>query len=1110
MFRFRTLVFALSISLLVGALCFGQSNLASISGVITDPQGAVIPQVAVTAINVETGVETRVRSNSAGYYRLQNLPIGVYNVSVEAAGFRKHLREGITLTTGQQLGLDVALELGSTGQSITITGEAPPIETRTSEVDTLVESKSISALPLGNRRTLNVVQLSGAAVFVGYPNTPANVNPSFSIAGGRTQSQMAWIDGGNAQNARIGTPQINLDPPVEAIEEVKVLTNNYSAEYGASASGVVIETTKSGTNQLHGSAYEFFRNNAMDAPGFFAPVRNGQKVSPELRYNVFGVATGGPIRKDKTFFFFDYEGQRLRTSSSTILTVPTLLQRKGDFSQTFNTSGKIIPIYDPATTQLVNGSYTRQPFANNTIPTSQLDRVALAFLDYYPAPNQAPSNVAGANNFSGTPVTGSPADFYMIKGDHNFSNKDRLTGRYMRVAGTASIATIYPNGGAGDPTNHAENWMQYVYANWTHVVGAAQVNDFRFTYNDRLYHNMSAGLGGDYPSKLGLKGVPGDAFPAIAPAGFNGLGASQQERLETPIRTEQFVDNYSWNRGRHALKFGLEVRRTVHGDVLRSAVSGSFSFSTQPTSLPGNTTTGNGLASMLTGFVTGFNELQTLPLMRQSYYLGAFAQDNWTISPNLTLNLGMRWETDTPMVDPDNNRMNSFDLNQINPVSGTPGVVKFLGVSNYPTTPYEADWNNFGPRVGFAWKPLGSEKTVVRGGYGVFFAHPFDGSVGNVTSLGFGVSATLNTPDQGITAPFYLRNGVQVTPSASTLDDSFGAVRVGQSTSTSVTFFERHRATGYSQQFNLGVQRQLIGGMMVEATFLGNVARKLANANLSLNQISPQILGPQHSSQKDRPFPQFTDVAIQYPTLGASSYYAGMIRVEKRYSRGLSFGANYAWSKYLGNISTPGSSEGNGAGIYSDYYNRRADYGPTSNDIGHRLNFHWIYELPFGTGKPWLANSPLRFVAGGWSIGNVATLQSGAANTVTTQTSNCNCFSSGAQRPNVLGDPSLPADKRSVAAWFNTAAFAQPAAYTLGNAGVGIVRGPGLVNLDFSVLRNFRITEQVHTEFRGEFFNAFNHTNLGNPGAAFGSSGFGIITSAGPARQIEAGVRILF
>jgi len=1090
------------------AACRAQSNLAAISGIVTDQQGGVVPDAAVVATSVETGVQTSAQTNAAGFYRLQNLPIGAYDVSVEHPGFRRYVRR-VTLTTGEQLGLDVGLTVGTTGESITVTAEAPLIESRTSEVNSLIESKSIDALPLGNRRTLNVVQLSGAAVFVSYPNTPANVNPNFSLAGGRTQSQMAWIDGGNAQNMRLGAAQINLDPPVETIEEVKVLSNNYSAEYGASASGVVIETTKSGTNQFHGSGYEFFRNNAMDAPGFFAPIVAGRKLSPELRYNVFGATAGGPVRKDKTFFFFAYEGQRLHTSSTVTLTVPTLLQRSGDFSQTFNASGKLIPIYDPATTQLVNGGYTRQPFPGNVIPASELDPVGVAIVAYYPLPNQAPSNVAGANNFSGAPVNISPSDFYMIKVDHNFSGKDRLTGRYMRVAGTGSISSVYPENGAGDPSTFAENRSQYLYASWTHVVSAAQVNDLRFTFNDRVFHSLSAGLGGGYPSKLGLKGIPDDAFPQLSPAGFSSLGAATQERRQYPIRQQQYLDNYSLNSGRHALKFGFEVRKSFNQDVLRSQVSGSFGFSTQPTGLPGDAATGNGLASMLTGFVTSFSELETQPLLRHSYYLGAFVQDNWTVRPDLTLNLGLRWETDTPMVD-ENNRMNSFDLHQINPVSGTPGVVKFLGVNGYPTSAYAAHWRNFGPRAGFAWKLRGSQKTVIRGGAGIFFAHPFDAGVPNANALGFSVSASLATPDQGITAPFYLRNGVPVTPAIPVLNDGFGAVPVGQPTTTSVTFFDPHRGIGYSQQFNLGVQRQLWGAMMVEVSVLGNLSRKLANANLSLNQIPPQILSPQHSFQKDRPFPQFTGVAIQNPTLGVSNYYAGMLRVEKRYAHGLSFGANYTWSKYLGNVNMSGASEGNDAGTYSNYYNRRADYGPTANDIAHRLNFHWVYELPFGPGKRWLAANPVWHLAGGWSLGSVATFQTGAPNTITTQTNNCNCFSAGAQRPDVLSNPDLPSDKRTLKAWFNTAAFAQPAAYTFGNAGIGIVRGPGLINIDLSVLRNFRVTERVRAELRGEFFNALNHTNFGNPGATFGASNFGVISSAGPARQIEVGARILF
>jgi hypothetical protein len=378
---FRLITFAIASILCTAPAGFAQSNLASISGVITDAQGGVVPEARVTAINSATGVQTPVSSNLAGFYSVQNLAIGRYDLTVEHPGFHRYVREGITLTTGQELDVGVKLEVGQAAQAVTVTGETAALETRTSDITTLIESKSIESLPLGNRRTLNVVELTGAGVFVSYPNTPANVNPNFSLAGGRTQSQMAWIDGGNAQNMRMGVAQINLDPPVEAVAEVKVLSNNYSAEYGGSAGGVVIETTKSGSNQVHGSAYEFLRNNDLDAPGFFAPVKNGQKVSPELRYNVFGATIGGPIRKDKTFVFFDYEGQRLITGATEVLTVPTLLQRQGDFSQTFNGSGKVIPIYDPNTTQLVNGAYVRMQFPNNIIPLSELSPVGMNILE---------------------------------------------------------------------------------------------------------------------------------------------------------------------------------------------------------------------------------------------------------------------------------------------------------------------------------------------------------------------------------------------------------------------------------------------------------------------------------------------------------------------------------------------------------------------------------------------------------------------------------------------------------------------------------------------------------------------------------------------------------
>ena len=568
-----------------GMVCFAQSS-ASISGIVTDPQGAVIPQANVTAANLATGVKTTVLTNSAGFYDIPNLPIGGYAITVERTGFSKYMREGVTLSTGEELGLDLRLEIGAVDQTVRVTSEAPAVETRTSDISQLVESKSVEDLPLGNRKTLNVVELSGAALFVAYSNNPGASNPAFSLAGGRTQTQMAWLDGGDGQNVRMGVGQIPLDPPVEAVAEVKVLSNNYAAEYGGSAGGVVVETTKSGTNQFHGAGYEFLRNNAMDAPGFFAPVVNGAKLSPELRYNVFGGTLGGPVRHDKTFFFFSYEGQRLRNGGTDVLTVPTAAERTGDFSQFLNAKGQLVAIYDPSSTTLVNGVNVRQPFPGNRIPASELDPVGLKMAAYYPLPNQAPSNLAGANNVSGNYVDRPGANFYMIKGDHSFSDKDKLTVRYIGNFGSETLTSIYPNPGA-DPRTLAPKSQDYTYASWVHILSPSQVNEARFTYSGRSNHSESQGLGGDFPSKMGLEGVPDNAFPRLAPAGFTAMGAATAERQQYPIRQFQGVDHYSWVRGRHALKFGTEVLRGFNQDVDPTTISGSFTFATTPTGCRG-------------------------------------------------------------------------------------------------------------------------------------------------------------------------------------------------------------------------------------------------------------------------------------------------------------------------------------------------------------------------------------------------------------------------------------------------------------------------------------------------------------------------------------------
>ena len=1098
----------LSLFLLSVGPLLAQSNQASISGVVTDSQKAIVPRAKITATNLGTDAVYTANSNDAGFFSIPNLPVGAYKLSVVHDGFRTYQRQRFTLNTGQSLGLDVQLELGAVSETVSVTGETQLLETRTSDVSQLIESKSIEDLPLGNRRTLNAINLTGAAVFVSYSNSPGNANPNFSLAGGRSQSQMFWIDGGSGQNMRLGVGQINLDPPVETVEEIKVLSNSNSAEYGGSAGGIIVATTKSGTNQFRGSLYEYLRNDALDAPGYFAAVQNGQKAIPKLRYNVFGGTVGGPIRKDKTFFYFAYEGQRLRTGGVDTLTVPTAAQQGGDFSQLRNQAGNVISIYDPATSQTVNGVTTRTVFPGNIIPSNRLDPVAVNIVKYYPAPNRAPDNITGVNNFRANYATTPGADFYMVKVDHNLSSRDRITGRYLRNGGLSGATSVFPDPGA-DPRNTADNKQQYTYGNWTRTISPSAVNDFRFTYLYRLFHNFSAGLGGDYPNKLGLKGVPNSAFPQFSPAGFSALGSAAQERQQYPIVQHQFVDNLSIVRGRHALKFGGEGRRSRNHEFNYPTISGSFSFSTQPTGLPGNAATGSGLASLLLGFPTGFGQNQTQELDRSSWYVAGFFQDDWTIRPSLTINIGMRWESDTPIVDV-RNRMNGFDTNQINPVSGTPGVVKFLGVGGYRTTPYDFDKNNFGPRIGFAWKPFRSTRTVVRGGFGIFFAHPFESGQPNSAALGFSTSTALNTPDNGITAPFLLRNGVPAVAAATqALDDSYGAVAVGKAASTAVTFYESSRPTGYSEQFNFGVQRELSKQSVIEVSVLGNLGRKLPSANLSLNQIRPEILSATHQSQIDRPYPQFSSVTILAPPLGVSNYYAGLLRFRKRYSHGVSFGGSYTWSKFLGNVVNPGSTVGDDVSSYSNFYNRGNDYGPSGNDVRHRMGFDAVYDLPFGPGRQWLSQGGLGKVVGGWSISNVTVLQAGGPFTVLTQTNTTNTFAAGGLRANVSRNPNDPPNK-SLTQWFDTTAFSQPATFQFGNQGLGILTGPGLINVDFALRREFRIAERVRLQLRGEFFNAINHTNFSLPGHTFGGPGFGLISGSGPARQVQVGARITF
>lgn len=1089
-----------------------QSPQANISGTVRDPQGAVVADAEVAAQSVGTSVTTSAKTNQSGFYSLRNLPIGDYTLSVTQPGFRRYQRQGLTLSTGQSLELDITLAVGQVTETVNVTANAQMIETRTSDVSQLVDTKTVEDIPLGDRRTMNLINLTPAAVFVNYD---AGSKPNFSLAGGRTQSQSFFIDGGTGQNMRLGIGQIDIDPPVETVAEVKVLSNNYAAEYGGSAGGVIIATTKSGTNELKGTLFEYLRNEKLDAANFFAPIQNNEKVRAPLRYNVFGGTVGGPVRipklyngRDKTFFFFAYEGSRRRDGFVRTLTVPTALERQGDFSQTRAANGTIIPIYDPSTTRMEAGRNVRDAFEGNRIPANRLDPVARALMQYYPLPNRPPDNVTGANNFRANYVQVLTRDNITAKVDHQLTEKDRLSVRYLYNSDNSDNTSVFPEP-AVDTLSAALRHQNYTYGSWTRVFTPNLINELRFTYADRINHALSNGLGGEWPETLGLRGVPSGAFPQITVAGIQTLGAGTHERRQFPIRQWQLVENLSWVRGRHTMKFGFEVRPSYNYEILRSSVSGQFGFSPLATGLPGVAASGIGTASLLLGLPQTFALRETEVLERRSWYLAGFAQTDWALHRDLTLNLGVRWETDTPIKDL-NGRMNGFDAAAINPVSGTPGVLRFMGVNGFRSTPYDTDWNNFGPRFGFAWKPFGSTTTVVRGGFGVSYAHPFDAGVPASAALGYELQANLNSPDNGITFPFVLGQGVpNVQLTRPELNDSFGAVRVGQNPTTAVTFYETDRKTGYSMQYNFGIQRELPGNMLVEVGYLANLSRKLPSSALSMNQIRPERLGPQ-AVQRDRPFPQFTNVSILSPSLGVSSYHAGLIKLQKRFSAGLNILSTYTWSKFLNNTNEGGSVLGAEGGPYSDYYNRRADWGPSENDIPHRFTFASVYELPFGKGKRWLASGPAQHVLGDWTLSGVATLQAGPPFTVTTQVNSTNAFSAGALRANVIRNPNFSSSERSLGQWFDTGAFQQPAQFTFGNQGVNILRSDGLVNIDLSLLKNIPFGEQRKLQFRAESFNFTNTPTFGVPGRVLNGPGFGIVSSAFSGRRIQLGLRLVW
>ena len=717
-----------------------QTALSEIIGDVLDQSGTAISQVEVKLTNEATGVESVLATNEVGTFSSRSLQPGVYRIEAARPGFKTYVATHVELRTGQVLRNNIVLQIGDVAQQVEVLAASGAVELQkdSGDISTVLNQQTIREMPSGTRKVLELVELTPGVTLTGRGSTQSQELAFFSIAGNPgTRSNMYVWDGATSAFPRAQGDGGNLpaaNPPTEVIEEMRVISNNYSAEFGQGIGGVVIMTSKSGTNEFRGDLYYFGQNDKLNARNFFS------RTVPPVRFNNYGFVIGGPIIKNKTFFLANYERETNGSSTPVILTLPTLAQRTGDFSQTFNASGGLIQLFDPATTKTdpVTGVSVRDPFPGNIIPLSRQDPLVKNLLtNYVPDPNQ-PGTITGANNFlanrKSTDVTRN-WQFYRL--DHLLSAKDRLSGR------VSIDRPRYPQGGPfvgtrgenADPL--AVNVVQAgntVGLGYTRMISPTTLSDFRFGYTSFLLDLQALGQQADVwkqniAEKLGLKNLSADTFPYFEAAGYSPIGGSggsfggRQNLIYRTMRAFSFSETISHQRGHHNLRAGFEWKHSKAVFASRVWPSGRSTYDNRATAQPGISTTGNSMASFLLGEVATASIQETPAADMRTWYMGLFFQDDWRIARNLTINLGVRYEYDQPKVDV-GELQNFFDADKINPVCNCPGVIQFSSDQWALTQQHTPLWNsqphNVAPRVGFAWTPLSKDDLVVRGGYGCF------------------------------------------------------------------------------------------------------------------------------------------------------------------------------------------------------------------------------------------------------------------------------------------------------------------------------------------------------------------------------------------------------
>lgn len=1080
---------------LAGLPALAQVETARIAGTVSDPTGAVVPAVEVTVTHVQTNRQFTTQTDAEGRYGAPNLPIGDYQVVVVAPGFKRTVRSGINLEVREVAVVDITIEIGQVTESIEVISDAPLLSTTEASQGEVISNKQIVDFPLNGRNYLTLALLSTGAMM-----TDTGRRASFSSSGMRPSQNNVMLDGIDNNNLQSATHARRSDATaisIDAVQEFKVETNNFTAEYGKSAGGVVNVVMKSGSNEIHGTLFGFLRNEVFDAKNFFD---DPDSPRAPFKRSQFGFSAGGPIIKNKTFIFGDYEATRVRESRTVNNTIPTIKMRQGDFTEIANT------IYDPDTLHQVGGKNVRDPYPGNIIPLSQIDPISAQAKDWYPDPKN--SNLT--KNFLYNPPREEDRNRGDVKVDHIFGDNDNIFFRYSQdvrnlpASPSLPIPAIGGSGSTGGTFNHKGQNMGLA---WNHIFTPTTLTSTRIGWNNTdtklipiIDYNANA--------QLGLTGVdvtqPGSALFNIS--GVTNLGIGSNMPNDAAAQTRQLKNDTTFIRGRHTLKAGADLMWLQNYLKNTKERIGLFYFNGNYTRNPNGNKGGDPFAHFLTGIPHQSRVSRGVYMALRGQFHQFYVQDEWKATNKLTINIGVRYQVFLPWVEKSRDGWVNFDIEE-NP-DAPPLVMAVPGGSRRERSHIETDWSNFGPRFSIAYQLRPG--TVIRTGYGIFHGTWDPPGGGKLMQSNPPFEVRNWTSTDNIHPDIRLRTGFTNSPVSPDFDPS-------TATNMSVTNYQRDRSWPYSQQWNFNIQQTLAPDWMLE---VGYFAAKTTHAvrKYDMNYSPP---GAGNINKKRRwtsiTWPG-TDIVIsplsnvfRHQFDGDANFHSAQAKVKKRFSRGLNVLGSYAFSKNIDDFCAEGGGgTTGGCGEPQDTNNFRANKALSSLHIRHQFVGSVIYDLPFGQGRNWGSgwSGITDGILGGWSVASIVTLRSGQPFSPTVRGNPANTNTTN--RPNVLGDPNLPSGQRTLDRWFDTDMLVANEQYQFGNAGRNILMSPDRKNWDFAVYKRFRFTESKTLQFRFEAFNFTNTPPFGNPNAEVGNNNYGVITGAGGPRNIQFGLKFLF